>query len=385
MSYVINTRSPFHLTYASGTYTEVTLEIFIWTGHETDDFPNNNPAYTITKEGYNDGSVNVVNFEVSELINDYISTDHYTESVDTVWVLFVTQWTGAPSPTFGEPKRIAVSGYGYFEEGVNPRRIDDPLTVLPNYTPQLLQDARIVYYIPGEDIRIPVWGDAGSTVHFEAGSGANVYWNAVTNAWETYVGNWGTLLNDIIITPGDTSQEKLQYIIISNTDLLGDNDKLQITSADGNQYDEVLIKRLPCDVRMTPIRISFYNKYGAIEDIWASRLSTKSISSKSESYKSNIMSYGQTTNYSTTKHSSRIFNVTGTETISVNTDFYTEDINEAITQLLLSESVWIEEAGQVFPVIVKTDSVEKKSRVKDKLIQYSLDFEYAFDKIQSIR
>jgi len=58
-------------------------------------------------------------------------------------------------------------------------------------------------------------------------------------------------------------------------------------------------------------------------------------------------------------------------------------------QLLLSEQVWmtktIDTRPTILPVNVKTQSLQYKTSVNDKLINYTIDFDYAFDKINNIR
>lgn len=374
-SAVINTRSPYYTVRPVSAAATVEMRLFIWDGHVSNDFPTNNPAYILSKEVEQNGKAV---FEISELIRDYILTEYLTESTDAVFV----QWTTTinNSTPSASPVHIAIDGYGYFEEGINPRNTDNPTTLDGSYTPQVLQDARKVYFIPGEDIRIPVWGDAGSEANIGIGS---AYWDVVTSLWEDYNVLWNT---NIQITPGDNSEDKIQYIVISGTDLLGEITNITITSTDGLQVDNIDLIRI-CEPKFTPIRISFYNKYGAMEDIWASKKSSKSLKASSSSYKRSILKEGisQSVTYSTTQHTDRRFDVAARESITVNTDLYTEDINEAISQLLMSEQVWLTEEGKILPVILKTDNVEKKTSVKDKMVQYTLDFEYAFDKIQSIR
>ena len=374
-SAVINTRSPYYTVRPVSAAATVEMRLFIWDGHVSNDFPTNNPAYILSKEVEQNGKAV---FEISELIRDYILTEYLTESTDAVFVQWTTTINNAtPSAS---PVHIAIDGYGYFEEGINPRNTDNPTTLDGSYTPQVLQDARKVYFIPGEDIRIPVWGDAGSEANIGIGS---AYWDVVTSLWEDYNVLWNT---NIQITPGDNSEDKIQYIVISGTDLLGEITNITITSTDGLQVDNIDLIRI-CEPKFTPIRISFYNKYGAMEDIWASKKSSKSLKASSSSYKRSILKEGisQSVTYSTTQHTDRRFDIAARESITVNTDLYTEDINEAISQLLMSEQVWLTEEGQILPVILKTDNVEKKTSVKDKMVQYTLDFEYAFDKIQSIR
>lgn len=53
--------------------------------------------------------------------------------------------------------------------------------------------------------------------------------------------------------------------------------------------------------------------------------------------------------------------------------------------MLLSEEVWINAGNKVLPVRPITNSLTYKTSVNDKLINYTLQFEYAFDKINNIR
>lgn len=373
-SAVINTRSPYYTTRSVSAAGIVEMRLFIWTGHVSDDFPTNSPTYVLSKDVEANGKAV---FEISEMIRDYILTEYLTESTDAVFV----QWTTTidNSDVQASSVHIAIDGYGYFEEGLNPRNSDNPNVFDGSFTPQILQDARKVYFVPGECIRIPVWGDANPTAEIIGGA----QWQAVNYPWQQYTPTWNST---VTIEPSPYSWGKIQYIVICSTEFLGDLVNMRVTSGDGLQIDDFQLIKL-CEPKFTPIRISSYNKYGAMEDIWTSKKSSKSIKSSSSSYKRSILKDGPwpSLTYSTTQHTDRRFDVTGKESITVNTDLYTEDINESITQLLLSERVWLEEEKQVLPATLKTESVEKKTSVKDKMVQYTFDFEYAFDKIQNVR
>jgi hypothetical protein len=69
----------------------------------------------------------------------------------------------------------------------------------------------------------------------------------------------------------------------------------------------------------------------------------------------------------------------------MNTGFIDEQYNEVIKQLMLSEQVWIDNGTNVLPVSLNSNSLSFKTSVNDKLIDYTLEFEYAFDKINTIR
>ncbi len=81
----------------------------------------------------------------------------------------------------------------------------------------------------------------------------------------------------------------------------------------------------------------------------------------------------------------RQFHVTGKETIQMNTGYIDESFNEIMRQLMLSEQVWVYDGSQVKPITLNTTSLQFKTSVNDKLINYTIDFSYAFNKINDLR
>ena len=73
------------------------------------------------------------------------------------------------------------------------------------------------------------------------------------------------------------------------------------------------------------------------------------------------------------------------ERITVNTDFLLESMNEPIKQLMMSEQVWLDEEGTISPVNVMNTETQIKTNLNDKLIQYTFELEYAFNKINDIK
>lgn len=375
MSNVYNVRSPRYIKVTSDPLSSVRLDLYIWTG-----LSNGRPAspnYSITKSELNND--NFVVFEVAELIRDFIYTEYYDEAVDCLWIQY-SSTIDAGSPTFPAPA-LAIDGFGYFQEGMNPRNSTDPTQ--SSYTPQLLQDNEVMYFIKGQDLRIPIFAEPESVISFTIG-GAAVYWDAVNEYWQTYDVSWALGITTITITDNGNSNQKIQYINITDTENLSEGDVINILSQNGNaQSNDIVLKEI-CEPKYTPIRVIFYNKYGALQDIWFDKKSTQSLTTSSESYKANIIDYAAFS-YNINKHSVRRYNVEAKESITLNTGFIVEDLNEPIKQLLMSEQVWIDNGTNVFPVIIKTSSLQEKTSVNDKLIQYTIDFDYAFDKIQNIR
>ena len=60
-------------------------------------------------------------------------------------------------------------------------------------------------------------------------------------------------------------------------------------------------------------------------------------------------------------------------------------LDEIIKQMMLSEQVWVDNGTEVLPITLNTSSLQFKKSVNDKLINYTVDFEYAFNKINDIR
>ena len=103
-----------------------------------------------------------------------------------------------------------------------------------------------------------------------------------------------------------------------------------------------------------------------------------------EVYKANIINTSSLT-YATYKGQQERYNVSATKSLQMNTGFVNEDFNQAIEELLLSENVWIRWEGKTLPVLVKTKDMTYKTSLNDKLINHTLQFEFAFSKINNIK
>lgn len=376
MSSIINTRSPFYVKIASSPLSSVELKLYVWEG-VVGGRPAS-PEYTLTKSELSND--NYVVFEISELLRDFIYTNYYTEAVDVIWVQWSYNIDGGGA-TF-ETAHLAIDGFGYFEEGINPRTSIDPLDA--SYTPMLLQDNATVYFIKGEEIKLPIWAETEPFIDFTFTGGDSVEWQLVDDFWDTYDVTWNSSLVDVQITDDGNSNQKVQYLGIAPTDGIETGDTAVISSTIGNAQSITVTFKEICELKYTPVRIVFYNKYGAIQDLWASKKSTKSLSQSAETYKANIIDL-DTLSYSTYAHTQKRFDVQGQESISVSTSYMDESINEPVKQLLMSEQVWLEIGSDTYPVTLKTSSVQEKTSVNDKLVAYTFEFDFASGKIQNVR
>lgn len=373
---IINTRSPFYVKISSSPLVSVEFKLYIWTG--VVGARPATPNYTLTKSEINNSDYVV--FEISELLRDYLYTDYYTEAQDVVWVQWSSSIDGAAA-SFGTA-HLAIDGFGYFEEGINPRTSIDPADV--SFTPMLLQDNITVYFIKGEEIKLPIWAETEPLIDFTFSGGAAVEWQTLDDFWDTYEPTWNSSLDDVEIEDDGDTNQKIQYVGIFPTDGIETGDTAVITSREGTAQSVTVTFKELCELKYTPVRIIFYNKYGAIQDIWASKKSTKSLNQTSDSYKANIIDL-DSLSYSTYKHVQKRFDVQGQESISVSTAYLDESINEPVKQLLMSEQVWLEIGTETYPVVLKTSSIQDKTSVNDKLVAYTFEFDYASGKIQNVR
>ena len=95
-----------------------------------------------------------------------------------------------------------------------------------------------------------------------------------------------------------------------------------------------------------------------------------------------------TLSFDTSGHQIRTLNIIGNESIILNTDYIDESCNEDIRQLMLSEKLWmtrLTDEEKIVPLKLKSNSLQLKKRVNDKLIQYTMEFDVAADIINNIR
>lgn len=125
----------------------------------------------------------------------------------------------------------------------------------------------------------------------------------------------------------------------------------------------------------TPVKVDFINKYGAFQREFFFKASNDSIEVTNKDY--NLM---QPYDYSLTGGQRTTYNQNGMQSIKVNSGWVEEDFKDNLKQLMLSEKVLVDEK----PAILKTKSIELNKSINTKQINYSLEFEFAYDLINSV-
>lgn len=132
-----------------------------------------------------------------------------------------------------------------------------------------------------------------------------------------------------------------------------------------------------CEPILEPQLVQFVNRYGGLDFIWFFKMRTDSISTESKDYK--LLQPAMT--YDTTIGQNAKYNFNGKQSVKINTGFVNENYNELIQDLMLSEKVWINS----IPAIVKSSGTEFKTQIRNKNINYEIEFEYAFDLINNMQ
>ena len=367
--------------------TKAELKLYIY-GGDVNNVPEN-PEYTLTKRML-DGDTTIT-FEVSELIKDYVEIKfdgNYEGIEQTKWVFYeVTRtYDDDTTDTFNE-HCIAFRGYGSITDGINPTlttRIMMSNTVVNNYCGKPIS---IPYYTGDKGTKKIEYKQDTTSLKIEPVGNANLYTIDQTTSLNPLASDVVTIDKTASVTSNSDSNSGIEEIPL-------DANSVTFTFEDGTT------RTIPVECidecRNTPHRISFINKYGAMQDMWFFARRRDGISSEREQYKRNILSVGKgDASYSVGDHQRVYLENQGRESITMNTGFIHHSYNEVLKELLVSEYVYIHDPRRnsptngkydlAIPINVVTNSLDIKTRRDDKLINYEVQFEMDSEFIQSIR
>ena len=292
--------------------------------------------YTLRKEA---APQQVVVFEISELCRDFLNITFdgtYTAQTLTIQteIIAYNSSNGLVNST-GNIDDIGYDAYGTFMEGANP---EVPFGSVPDTL-----FTRKPYPSSQGDIYVPV-GYAGVVAGIKIDGTMEYYsYNATDNAIQ------GTTMGV-----------------------------------------QVNIHRIDCTKYGDGHKITFVNKFGALQDVWFFLKSVNTTSKRQEQFQRNIING---TTYNVNTHTKQVFNTTANQSLTLSSGYYPEWANQWFEQLLLSEQVWLTrnklydrtDQTEVVPVNVSKSSMIQKTSVNERLIDYTFDFDMSFDYINNIR
>ena len=377
----INLRSPYYTGTAIPGTAYATLDIFIWQGSSVD-VPLI-AEYNLRKSIVGTGTS--VFFEISELIRDYLDINfdgNYTgQNVWTKTVQTVYNSSDGVLATIPLPG-IAFDCYEYFEE---------PYFSIENY-PVLITN-REIFALEDNVFRIPIHTINNPTVTFYLNNeiiSTQTFASSIQSSEQIkYVSiygdsvNWDTFQERVIEDNGKYEPNACLQSFFDNYSI-GAVDKITVSA---NGKIETIKVNVIEECKYEPKKVTFINRFGALQDMYFFKKSVEKMSVKKESYNANTLnSFYQ---YDTNNHTKRDFNITANESISLSSGFLSEEYNEVFKQMMLSEKVWItnvkQGVEQVLPINVTTSNITYKTSLNDRLVEYTIEFNNSFNVINNIR
>jgi hypothetical protein len=307
-----------------------------------------NPQYTLSKLIPASNNLETL-YDISPYIREYISfasftpTNTFTTNPTAQRVnvrvkrykLVVSTYTLLDTTDY-----IAFDGYGYYEEGSN---ID-----LGNVG------------LTQQDYYFNVTEDAG-TLRVVTGTGYTALYTNLTTTYSTSV----ALTNDTVLD--------IARVISANQ-----NDGNIVEIFDGPSIHLATYNFYPKEeCKYTPVIIDFVNKFGAWQREFFFKASNDTFSVENTEY--NLLQT-DSFNYSVLEGQRKVFNANGKKSIKVNTDWVDENWKETLKQIMLSERILIDNK----PAKINTKSTELFKHINTKQINYTLEFEFAYDVINSV-
>ena len=325
-------RSPYFIEVDEVAQTSAKLELFFWNKGTTEP---TTPNYTLSKN-VPSASQTKLYWNISNYANGFIKpispavvTTPTEESSDTWCYMKVKRYSDnvlLDTETF-----VCLNGYSSFLDGYNYLNTN---SVVP------LENTDIKKYINNyNELYINVWLEIG-----------DYYWTGDT---------------DFIINVTEDSLYKLP--INKEVNVLEYYLGASIFSVNSEQL---------CEPKYTPITCTFINRFGGWQYLTFFKANTQAINVTSKDY--NLLP--SSIDYNTQQGQKQRFNFQGKQTIKCNTGWVDENYKELIQDLLLSEVVLLEN----IPVIVKSQSFDIKTSLKDKNINYEIEFEFNYGLINDV-
>jgi hypothetical protein len=374
----INVRSPFYISITATNLTSCQLELFIYTGTRGVGATNNDrptsATYTLNSFAVN----NVCTFEIAELVRDYFDNEFDGDySTPIFWVDYRTtntiQTTVGSATSFTQLKGFY--GYGFFEDGVNPT--NNKAVLQSNTKIVKLDDAPAVIAVDTSLATQVTYLKNGTQVFTKAISSTTSSTTQIE--YVTSGVNGSDEFEDRVIQDGGTFEGSDCLTNFSKEFTLFDFDTILVDSSLGVTKLTVTNEE---ECKFTPLKITFINKYGTLQDIWFFKRSNEALTTKTEDFKKNIISAAS---YNISKHQNKTLEKNGKEKLTLNTGYYPEAYNDVFKEMQLSEDCWIEIDSKTLPIKVTSSSFAYKTQLNDKIINYTIEVEFAFDTINNVR
>jgi hypothetical protein len=354
---IINARSPYFVTVNESGQVGSKIELRLW----NDGSSRPDQALTLSKSIASTSQRSNV-YNISPFIREYIDNVAPDDTTELMWVNVEVkrfkETTVGSYTLLDTTTHAGVNGYTLYTDGYNKTDASSTFVVLANTNIEITYQEGIV---EAKYPYVNVYADVTSPAEIRAVYKDKHGRNEVTVTYDT--GDKG-----VIKIPFRTTSIKYNK---GNT--------LAIQWRPTGEYTDVtktFVVTPICEPKFTPVQCAFINRYGGWQFLTFFKSQTNNIEVEGTTYKL----LPSAVNYDTSRAQTKSININGMQNIRLNTGWVAQNYNELIQDLMLSETILLDGV----PVEIKTSSTDLKTSLKDKNINYEIEFEYAFSLINNV-
>jgi hypothetical protein len=359
---IIYARSPYFIEVNETSQLGSKIELRIWNNPDT---KPTDPTYTFTKSiASTTNRKNVYN--IAPYVKEYIEAITPSITTNRLWCnVEVKRFKEASLGSYTLVETLtgyATSGYTLYSDGIN--AAEETST---NYNILVKQGITLNYK---EDI----YNNIYNQIPF-----INVITD-ITSPSEVRV-SYKDLRgrNEVIQTYADEGKTMLKIPFRTNSTKFNKGNTIDISYRPTGEYNEVTTSFLImpiCEPKYSPIQCQYINRYGGWQFLTFYKAQTNNIQTQGTTY----YLLPDAVNYNPSRAQTKSFNINGNQSIRLNTGWVDENYNDLIQDLLLSETILLDGV----PVEVKTTATDLKTSLKDRNINYEIEFNYAFNLINNV-
>lgn len=354
---MIRALSPYYidtpLVYGGTTCDKYTLNVWVWNGDKST--PDSTNSYQITYENTT-ASTGTHSININAIIQDYIEFKEPSLLLSTgiqlidgrnqQWVYTYVTYDEVAT-LYHEETEIMALGYAYGNEGRNVAAVMNQ-TLLKPQEYKVNRDGNFVF-----PIYVPVALGTSDIISVKSYPSLAINYSATA-------------------TQSDDSDEIVQYLWVD------------LSLSQNDNYAEIIWKGKTTTLNITdeckynPLDIFFQNKDGALQAFTLFKKQEESINITDSSFETNR---GQA---SDGFHQFVRYGVQARTTLTAETGWLDEDMNEVVKQILLTERLWSYDGTKYTPLNLKMTSQRFKTRQNDRLINYTMSFEKSYNEINNI-
>jgi hypothetical protein len=353
---MINARSPYIIEIDELNQTGSKINIYLWNG--TGSAPAQ-PQYTLSKPIPASNNTQTT-YDVSPYIREYITFASFPNVYNSISNTNTSQWCNVKIERFklvggvyslvSDFTTKAFDGYGFYLDGSNPQDSEVKL-----------REATYYYLY-----------DSTATLSTDTLKRAGQITIDGVQDWYVQYTN----LNSGLVQQAVFVDSRVKNVYRVYPTWYADGNKVELFS-DTNVLQWTGYFRPITECKYTPVVIDFINKYGAWSREFFFKASFDTFETDSKKY--NLLQ-SDLVNYDELEGQRRQFNTNGKESIRVNTGWVYEDWNNVLKEIMLSERILIDNK----PATIKTTSTEFNKNINMNLINYTLEFEFAYNSINNV-